>query len=61
MFNISIECESFQLLFHYLKGLLLNFWLHFSPTLLIFERTVLRRAGRGSPYWSVPGPGKGDH
>lgn len=46
VFHIYMEYERLQPLFDYLKGLLLKFWLHFSPTLLIFGHPVQRGRGK---------------
>lgn len=49
VFHIYMEYERLQPLFDYLKGLLLKFWLHFSPTLLIFGHPVQRGEGEAGP------------
>lgn len=40
MFHVKMECVRLQPLFGYLKGLLLKFWLHFRPKLLIVGHPV---------------------
>ncbi|XP_067910331.1 zinc finger protein 585A-like [Heterodontus francisci] len=51
MDHVCIQCERLQPLYSYLKGLLLNVWLNFSPTFLIIGRSVWRR---GSNLEDVP-------
>ena len=46
VFHVYMECSRLQPLFENLKGLLLKFWIHFSPTLLFFGHPVQRGDGR---------------
>lgn len=53
VFHIYMECERLLPLYQYLKGLFLKFWLHFSPTILVFGH----KAGCGESQvggWDLP-------
>ena len=48
VFHVYMECVRLLPLYQYLKGLFLKFWLHFSPTILVFGH----KAGSGeSRVW----------
>lgn len=69
VFLVCMECEGLLPLHQYLKQLLLRFWLHFSPTILVFGQGVGRADREGGislsvcswawPRWPFAGPGSG--
>lgn len=65
VFLVCMECEGLLPLHQYLKQLLLKFWLHFSPTILVFGQGVGEWGGPigkvGSPCRFAPGPGQDGH
>lgn len=57
MSHLYMACVRLQLFFEYLKWLLIKFWLHFSPILLIFGQPMQGGLVKGSVSQFAAGPG----